>query len=862
MGLFRCALVASAVLLISSAANAQTTEETTPKAAEPAPPAAGSSQLPEVEVIQKKATPAPKAAAKKAAPAAKKQPAPAETPAEPTIETEGLASGTVQMSPLAGSELPIGKVPNAVGRATAADIARSGYVQATDVLQQTVPGVILSDAQGNVFQRTLQFRGFDASPLNGAAQGIAVYQNGVRINEAFGDIVNWDFLPSNAIEGITIIGPNPVFGLNAIGGAATVNMRDGFDFQGTEIDLRAGSFGRLQGSLATGGRSGAWGAFLAVEGIQDDGFRDFSESEIRRMYADVGVKTSDAEFHLNFTGAKNEVGVTAAAPVQLLDLGWERTFTSPQTTDNDLAMVSFNGAVKATSTLTLSGLAYYRMFKQKHLDGNIVEAVDCDGAGPGDELCLEEDGALEEAEDINGDGIDFDPALRYGSLDRTSQDADGYGSTLQAVEKSPLFGLPNQFLIGASYDHGKVKYGASSELGFFGPKFVVNSFTDPFILAEPDDFAARSLTTKNDYVGVFFSDTIDLTSRLAVTVGGRYNYARIELKNEAELEPGDEDFLSGTHTFERFNPMAGATYTLLPGLTLFGSYAEANRAPTPAELACADPENPCLIESFLTADPPLEQVVSKTYELGLRGEILSWSHDRRLEWTLGAFHGTNEDDIIPIAAPISGRGFFQNAGDTQRQGIEAGVQYHDTRWMSYANYAFIDATFQTPLIVASPDSPNAAAFNCEDGPPGPPADPDEAVCIQVSKGDRIPGIPQHRFKAGFEYWITPKWKFGSDLVAASNQVFFGDEGNDGKKLGGYATVDLHTSYDVTEHFQIYGLVDNVFDTRYGLFGNYFNRELANAAGEADGLPADFFTDARTITPAPPVTAYGGVKFRF
>jgi len=757
----------------------------------------------------------------------------------------------VQMSPLKGSEIPIEKVPSAVGRATAADFARTGDVQATDVLQSTVPGVILSDAQGNVFQRTLQYRGFDASPLNGAAQGIAVYQNGVRINEAFGDIVNWDFLPSNAIEGITIVGANPVFGLNAIGGAATIVMRDGFSFQGTEVDTRFGSYGRVEGSLTTGGRSGAWGAFLAIEGIRDDGFRDFSESEIRRMYADVGVKTSEAEFHLNFTGAKNEVGVTAAAPVQLLDLGWERTFTSPQTTDNDLAMVSLNGAVKVTDTTKVSGLAYYRKFKQKHVDGNIVEAEDCGGANAG-ELCLEE----EEAEDQNGNPIlladlGVDPE-GLGSIDRTSQNAKSFGGALQAVDKSLLFGLPNQFLIGTSYDHGRVKYGAGSELGFFGPKFVVNSFGTPIFLTEPDDFFPRALTTTNDYVGVYFSDTLDVTSRLALTVGGRYNYARLDLQNN-NPEEGEEDKLTGTHTFERFNPMAGATYQLMPGLTLFGSYAEANRAPTAAELACADPEAPCLIESFLTADPPLQQVVNRTYELGLRGELASWSNDRRLEWTLGGFHALNADDIIPVSAPTQGRGFFQNAGDTLRRGVEAGMQYTDTRWTAYANYAFIDATFEDSLELSSPDNP--AAVPCSNGVA-------DALCVNVSPGDRIPGIPQHRFKVGVDYWITPKWKFGGDLVAASNQVFFGDEGNDAKTLDGYATVDLHTSYDVTDRIQVYGLVDNVFDSRHGLFGNFFNRELANNAGEAGGLPDDFFTDARTITPAAPITAYSGVKVRF
>ena len=127
----------------------------------------------------------------------------------------------------------------------------------------------------------------------------------------------------------------------------------------------------------------------------------------------------------------------------------------------------------------------------------------------------------------------------------------------------------------------------------------------------------------------------------------------------------------------------------------------------------------------------------------------------------------------------------------------------------------------------------------------------------------MPGIPRHRFKAGFDYWLTPQWKFGSDLVAASDQVFFGDEGNDNAPLAGYTTVNIHTSYDITKNIQVYGLVDNVFDAHYGIFGNFFSRDDANTAAQADpSTGANFFTDARTITPAAPVTAYGGVKLRF
>jgi iron complex outermembrane recepter protein len=836
-----------------------TTPNAAPSAA-PTPASPPAAELPPVDVIQKKAQPAPKTAAKKSAPK-KQAAAPAPEP-PPQLDTPttfepgegGIDSGTVQMSPVEGSAIPIGNFPGAVGRGSAADIARTGDTYAPEVLQQTVPGVILGDAQGNVFQRNLQYRGFDSSPVNGVPQGLAVYQNGVRINESFGDIVNYDFLPDNAIDGMTIIGANPVFGLNAIGGAVTIFMRDGFNYNGAELDVRGGSFGRYQGSLAVGHNSGSWGGFMALEGIHDNGYRDFSASRIRRMYADLGAKGDGTEFHLNFTGAANFVGVTAAAPVQLLDQSWSNTFTSPQTTKNQVAMTSLNGSVKASPSLTFSGVGYYRWFKQSHIDGNISEAEDCAGV-----LCLEGDPAetlFGSGPGVNPDGtIPSSIGEPLGSLDNTSQLANSFGLAGQGVDKSRLFGLGNQLLLGASYDHGNVGYGASSTLGLIGPKFAVSSLD--IALTDPQEVSPRALTTLNDYYGIYFSDTLDLTSDLAFTVGGRYNFARVQIIDDTGTAPE----LNGDSTFQRFNPMVGATYLIHPGLTLYGSYAEANRAPTPAELACADPANPCLIESFLTADPPLDQVVSHTWELGLRGKMAGNSN-QRLEWSAGLFRALNSDDIITIADEISGRGYFDNVGDTLRQGIEAGVRYTDPRWMIYANYALVDATFQNAFVVASPNNPSPAAFNCADGPPGPPVG-GEPICVQVNKGDTIPGIPQNRFKAGFDYMITQQWKFGADLVAASSQVFFGDEGNDNDPLAGYAKVDLHTFYDVTENVQLYGLVYNLFNSQYGLFGNFFDLEAANSASAANpSTGPDFFTNARTITPAPPITAYGGMKIHY
>src|SRR5215472_10223852 len=372
----------------------------------------------------------------------------------------GVDTALVKMSPVAGSEMPIGKVPGSVSIVTAADISRSRAVTIEEALQTSVPGVILSDLQGNVFQTDVQYRGFTASPVDGVPQGLAVYQNGVRINEAFGDTLNWDFLPTVAINTATVMSNNPVFGLNAIGGAVNINMKDGFTFQGVETDARVGSFGRRMGSLQAGARSGPVAAYIALEGIHDDGYRDRGSSEIRRMYADLGARGDGKEFHLNFTGADNFVGVAAASPIELLDQGWSRVFTTPQTTRNIMDMVSANGTVAVSDAVKLSGVAYYRYFNQQHVDGNISSAEDCGGLGVGSPgfLCLDNvNGSTTPLVDQNGKAIPT-PAGIVGQIDRISIGAISYGGSLQATDKSQVLGHSNQLIVGASIDHDDVNY--------------------------------------------------------------------------------------------------------------------------------------------------------------------------------------------------------------------------------------------------------------------------------------------------------------------------------------------------------------------------------------------------------------------
>ncbi|MTD94226.1 TonB-dependent receptor [Hyphomicrobium sp. xq] len=794
-----------------------------PALAQDAGGAAASSveELPAVEVVQD--TPAKKAArAKKKAPAV--SPLSSVSSAPPGVSTQ-TATGAPTAIPVAA---PI-TVPSAVTNVTDTDIEHEGTGSIQQTLVQKVPGTFISDAAGNILRGELSFRGFDASPVSGRAQGLAIYQNGVRINEAFGDVVNWDAIPSNAISSMSVVSNNPSFGLNALGGAISILMKDGFSYQGGEVDLMAGSFGRKQVGIQAGEAFGNAGVYVAGEWFEDDGYRDFSESEVRRFYGDIGLKGTFAEVHFNLTAADNHFGATAAAPVELLARSWSNTFTSPQTTDVEVYMPSLSASVKATDTLTLSGVGYYRRFKNRVVDGNVTEIEPCP-APDDDELCLEDENVF----DLNGDDIDSDiaPDDRLGSIERLATTSESWGGVVEGQEKAKLFGLSNLFLAGVSYDQGKSNYKTSSEMGVIQPKYVVTG-TGVFVGGvehdpdEGDELAPRNLNAENTYWGVYLSDALDVTDELTVTVGGRYNRATIQLTDLTGKFPD----LNATNTYERFNPVIGANYKLLPGISVYGGYSESNRAPTPAELGCAEPENPCLIESFLTDDPPLKQVVGRTAELGLRG--LGASYGGRYTWSAGLFRTLASDDILPIME--NQRIFFVNAGDTLRQGLELSATYETRNWTGYASYAFLDATLNT----------------CDD-PSG--------ECAFLVAGDRLPGIPRHLFKVGAEYALTSAWKVGADVIVSGDRPYFPNEAGGGDFLDAYTRVDLNTSYDVTKNIQLYGLVKNLFDQKYGLYGTYF--ESGEVSNVDKALGGAGFTDPRTFSPSMPFAAYGGVKVRY
>jgi iron complex outermembrane receptor protein len=730
------------------------------------------------------------------------------------------------------------KVPANVQTMSASDFDHAKAPGLLDAIDRSVPGVSLGDQTGNEFQRDLNYRGFVASPVIGTPQGLAVYQNGVRINEVFGDIVNWDLIPEKAINGMTLMPSNPAFGLNALGGSISIEMKNGFTYRGVEAEARGGSFGRRSVSLQAGGERDNWSGYVAADAIHDSGWRNWSPSELRRVYADVGVRGDQTEFHVNFTGASNNFGAAAATPIELLNQNWASTYTVPQTTQNQLAFLTASGNWRPTDTFSLQGNAYYRGFWQRHVDGNGTNAQNTGCPDPAFVCFPDLNGNLTNLIGLNGQPVPATGVLAnsiLGEIDRTSTAANAIGGSLQAATTAKVFGHDNRFVIGASVDTGHVQFTTTSELGTINAdQFPFVNGVGIFINQPSGDVAPVGLLAKTLYAGVYFTDTFDVTSKLSITVGGRYNDASISLQDTL----GNNDALNGFHNYNRFNPVVGATFKITPNLNAYAGYSEANRAPTPLELACSDPMRPCLLDATLVGDPNLKQVVAHTYEAGLHGHFdIGGAKKGVLTWNFGIFHTENVNDIINVASPIIGHSFFQNGGNTLREGLEAGATYKWDRWNVYTNYTWVDATFLNSLILSSPNNPFADANGQ----------------IFVSPGDHIPAVPNYRFKAGADYKITDAWTFGGDLNVVGSQYLVGDQANLNPKVPAYWVVNLHSSYQVSKNVELFGLVRNLFNQRYFTQGTFF---------QTSSFPYLNLTDPRTFLPGMPLAVYAGIRGTF
>jgi iron complex outermembrane receptor protein len=665
-----------------------------------------------------------------------------------------------------------------------------------------LPSVSINEIQGNPFQPDLSFRGFTASPLLGTPQGLSVYQDGVRINAPFGDTVSWDLVPMSAVDSLTLVpGSNPLFGLNTLGGALALRTKSGDTHPGAEAALSAGSFGRRAGQVEFGrALEEGMHAYVAGTWLAEDGWRDYSPSEVRQLFAKIGRRSGLSDFSLGLTAADTDLVGNGLVPQSFRERRREAIFTRPDNTRQQLVMLALNGITSLGASAELGGTLYHRRTRTGTLNG-----------------------------DVNDDyASNLDPP---GVNNRTATRQAGWGGAVEwmlAMEK-------HQLVIGAAHDSSRSDFEQTAQLGVFDATRAVV----PTGAVELENRLDGRTATNS----VFVTDTWSVRPDLHFTLSGRYNNTRVSLRDTGPSAPA----LDGEHRFTRFNPAAGAAYQPTRALTLYGGYGQGSRAPSPIELGCADPARPCTLPNALAADPPLDQVITRTVELGARGKGRGG-----LRWNAGLFDSVNNDDILFVGTGSSA-GYFTNFGKTRRRGMELGLSGRNGRARWSAAYSLVRATFQSPACIMSENNSSAgASARCAGGD-----------LIAVRPGDRIPGVPEHSVKLGMSMAAAERWRVGGELLAFSEQYVRGNENNEhqtGGKVSGYALINLRARYRMAGGWELFARLDNLFDRRYATAGALAENPF-DGAGRFLADP-DQWTRETFYAPGAPRAGWIGLRYRF
>ncbi len=773
---------------------------------------------------------------------------PAVLPGAAQAETANAGEIVVAASPLGEQTAQV---------ADGAELEKTRALSVAEQLARTAPGVGIAELQGNPLQSDITYRGFAASPLLGTPQGLSVYLDGVRINQPFGDVVNWDLLPAAAIAGIDLVaGSAPQFGRNSLGGALAVRTKDGTSDPGLGLEVSGGSFGRVAGNVQFGGHQssgqgqGGFDWFVTADHFREDGWRAFSPSRATRAFAKLGWRDARSAVSLAGLFADTDLNGNGLQEMRLLAADRASIYTAPDNTRSRAGLLNLTGRHAFSAGVSFSGNLFWRRTRTATLNGDVN-----DGALGQD---IYQPDAAEQAAlgaagyagfPLTGESqantpfpkwrcianvlLNADPNEACNGLvnrSRTTQSEWGFGAELSVQGRAA--GLAHSLKLGLSGVGSRADFTQSTQFGYLLPDRTVLALTGPGAFADgtqaaPAAFDARvNLHARTASLGLYVLETAVLAPAVSVDLAGRYD--RTAVHNRDRITPGGgPGSLDSDPLYQRFNPAAALNWR--PGgetlLTL--AWSQASRAPSAIELGCSDPASPCRLPNALAGDPPLRQVVARTLEAraswrGKRG----WAKGWRL--AAGMFRTDASDDILFVTDEPSGFGYFRNFGRTRRQGFAIEGNGAFGALALSASYTFLDATYRSPELVGG-------AANSSSDATAPGLD----GSIAITPGDRIPLIPRHLFKAAATWRPGRSLSLSLDMIAVSSVYARGNENNrhqsDGTYFLGpgqsapYALLNFGIEVRPAGAVALFATVRNLLDARYASAA-----QLGPAAFDASG----------------------------
>jgi outer membrane receptor protein involved in Fe transport len=647
-----------------------------------------------------------------------------------------------------------------------------------DVLER-LPGVNLNDEQGNPLQMDITIRGITGSPVTGLSQGIGVFVDGVRVNEPGAEEINFDLIPLDDVERIELIrGPSAAFGRNSLAGTLNIITRRGRGPLSAEAEASAGSFGREKYRLNLGGAQGPVDYYFSSSQFSENGFRAQSNTRAAQAFGKLGYRAALSDVSLSYQYHNDQIRQAGSLPLSVLRVDRRANFTGGDFFAPQLHLVALNASHRLTSNVSFTANAFFR-------------ALD--------------------AEQFNASLLAADTRL----FNRTRSG----GTILQLSHRSRLGPWVNQLVIGAEYTRDDVRIRVFSEQNERTLARCLVSSTDcPF-----RQFLA-DLSDRSNPLGFYLFDTLRLGSgiftasdSIILTAGIRFDRVGHDVVDASPEQPGRA---TGRASFARWVPTAGLNYSVSDQYGLYVAYKEGFRAPAFLELTCADPDSPCVgLQAGVAPDATftsLRPVKARSYEAGMRASPQKW-----FDASVAIFRTDLIDDIYSVS-PNATALYFQNVGNTRREGIELSIATALRNWNAFVNYTYTRATFQSNFSIASPRTP-------ED---------DEEVVV----GNQLPLVPNHRLNTGIRFspvdWATVSVN-GSYV---SDQFFRGDENNTQPKLKAYFV--LSAGLEIRwKSFRGFVHLRNLLNTNYETFGTYANSGTGIEPFLTPGTPLHFMVGA-------------------
>ncbi len=718
--------------------------------------------------------------------------------------------GTVDVytaTPLPSIGLPIDMVPSSIQTVNGQQISEQAGVSVADYMVNNLQGVTVNEVGGNPYQLEINFRGYNATPISGNPQGLSVYVDGVRMNQPFSNTVLWDLIPDFSIESMQMVaGSNPVYGLNTLGGAISMQTKSGRTFNKKAIDFSVGSWGRQTSLMEAGGISedGSYDYYIGYQHFTEDGWRDYSPSHVNQLFTKVGWESDTSRYEVSYSGAHNLLIGNGLTPKDLLGSDLEGIHTLEDETKNNYGKLVLSATEYWDDATMFSGNAYWLRSDRKTGNGDLNDEYDN----------LGDDEGVQNA---------------------TGTKQDAYGANGQITFDQDWLGRRNQLVVGTGVEYSLIKFMQSEEEiatllanGFFGGD-------------REDPEQSTGLTGKTKTFSLFATNTHALNDQWNINTAARYNFIQVD-NQDTFNPPGGAASLSGKHHYERVNPSVGLTFHPTDNYTTYASYSESNRAPTSIELGCSNEAQPCNLPTQMADDPPLEMVVAKTVEFGARGKIAN-----NMSWNAAIYSGKNKDDILFVYANASnGLGYFTNVDETTREGIDLGFSGQFDDLSLAVNYGFVMARYGSDFTIANEVNTSS-----------------DGDSIQVSDGDYLPNIPKHHMKIRANYKVTPSWFVGATVSAFSKSYMMGNEnqGHDASQgiqgeTPGYAVMNLDSQYYIGENWQLSLKAINIFDNEY-----YTGGRLAETRVQTDRSFGDE-REVASLIPGAPRAAWLGLRYEF